>query len=140
MREASTSWNLEISSDHAAVLAQHPSTIRKLAPSLARTPFPASAQPSRSDRDRRMFSSSRTLSASHFDTHLFVKRLQENGLTRPQAEGLMSVLAEVIDESVRGMEGGLVSKADQEKVRLCLCTSLPGPLFLCYREAKWNAA
>lgn len=28
----------------------------------------------------------------------------------------MNVLAEVIDESIRGMEGGLVSKAEQEKV------------------------
>lgn len=55
--------------------------------------------------------------ASHFDTHLFVNKLQEQGLTHTQAEGVMNVLAEVIDESIRGMEGGLVSKAEQEKVR-----------------------
>jgi hypothetical protein len=54
--------------------------------------------------------------ASHFDTHLFVNKLQEQGLTHKQAEGVMNVLAEVIDESIRGMEGGLVSKAEQEKV------------------------
>lgn len=57
----------------------------------------------------------RRSSASHFDTHLFVNRLQAQGLTHTQAEGVMNVLAEVIDESIRGMEGGLVSKAEQEK-------------------------
>ena len=65
---------------------------------------------------RRAFSVARPMRASHFDTHLFVNRLQSEGLTRTQAEGVMNVLAEVIDESIRGMEGGLVSKAEQEKV------------------------
>lgn len=37
-------------------------------------------------------------------------------MTRQQAEGVMNVLAEVVDESVKGMEVGLVSKAEQEKV------------------------
>jgi hypothetical protein len=41
-------------------------------------------------------------------------------MTRNQAEGVMNVLAEVIDESVKGMEVGLVSKAEQEKVGLRL--------------------
>lgn len=58
--------------------------------------------------------------ASHFDTHLFVQRLEKQGMTRNQAEGVMNVLAEVIDESVKGMEVGLVSKAEQEKVGLGL--------------------
>ena len=29
----------------------------------------------------------------------------------------MTVLAEVVDESIKGMESGLVSRAEQEKVR-----------------------
>ena len=53
---------------------------------------------------------------SHFDTHLFVQRLEKHGMTRHQAEGVMTVLAEVVDESVKGMEASLVSKAEQEKV------------------------
>lgn len=42
----------------------------------------------------------------------------KNGMTREQAEGVMTVLAEAVDESVRGMEAGLVSKAEQEKVSI----------------------
>jgi hypothetical protein len=49
-----------------------------------------------------------------------VERLERNGMTRQQAEGVMNVLAEVVDESVKGMEVGLVSKAEQEKVSLGL--------------------
>jgi len=37
-------------------------------------------------------------------------------MTREQAEGVMTVLAEAVDESIRSMEAGLVSKAEQEKV------------------------
>ncbi|KAL7424944.1 Protein fmp32, mitochondrial [Cryptotrichosporon argae] len=54
---------------------------------------------------------------SHFDTHLFVERLQRHGMTRQQAEGVMVVLAEVVDESITGMESGLVSRAEMEKQR-----------------------
>lgn len=56
-----------------------------------------------------------------------MEKLEKNGMTREQAEGVMSVLAEVIEESIKGMEASLVSKAEQEKVcyfcvRYC-CTS-----------------
>ncbi|KAK4687684.1 hypothetical protein P7C73_g2438, partial [Tremellales sp. Uapishka_1] len=54
---------------------------------------------------------------SHFDTHLLVERLEKQGLTRVQAEGVMTVLAEVVDESIKGMEASLVSKVEQEKQR-----------------------
>jgi hypothetical protein len=48
-----------------------------------------------------------------------VQRLQkEGGLTRVQAEGVMTVLAEVVDESIKSLDSGLVSKAEQEKVCL----------------------
>lgn len=54
---------------------------------------------------------------AHFDTQLLVERLQQNGMTSEQAEGVMKVLAEAVDESVRNMEAGLVSKSEQEKQR-----------------------
>jgi len=51
----------------------------------------------------------------HFDTHHFVQRLERDGLTRPQAEGVMTAMAEVIDESIKNMASNMVTKADQEK-------------------------
>lgn len=66
-------------------------------------------------RSRRLHASSRA-QVSHFDTQLLVERLQKHGMTRQQAEGVMTVLADAVDESVHGMEAGLVSKAEQEKV------------------------
>ena len=53
----------------------------------------------------------------HFDTHHFVQRLEREGLNRQQAEGIMSAMADVIDESIRNMTSNMVTKADQEKVR-----------------------
>jgi hypothetical protein len=46
-----------------------------------------------------------------------VQRLEREGLNRQQAEGIMSAMAEVIDESIRNMTSNMVTKADQEKVR-----------------------
>lgn len=66
---------------------------------------------------RRPFSTSRTLSDFHFDTHHFVQRLEREGLNRAQAEGIMTAMAEVIDESIRNMTSNMVTKAEQEKVR-----------------------
>lgn len=54
----------------------------------------------------------------HFDTHHFVQRLEREGLNRAQAEGIMSAMAEVIDESIRNMTSNMVTKADHEKVCL----------------------
>jgi hypothetical protein len=54
----------------------------------------------------------------HFDTHHFVQRLEREGLNRAQAEGIMSAMAEVIDESIRNMTSNMVTKADHEKVRV----------------------
>ncbi|KAI0272631.1 DUF1640-domain-containing protein [Gloeopeniophorella convolvens] len=51
----------------------------------------------------------------HFDTHHFVQRLEREGLNRAQAEGIMSAMAEVIDESIRNMTSNMVTKADHEK-------------------------
>lgn len=64
----------------------------------------------------RTFASSRPLLDFHFDTHHFVQRLEREGLNRAQAEGIMSAMAEVIDESIRNMTSNMVTKAEQEKV------------------------
>ena len=64
----------------------------------------------------RTFFSSQPLSDFHFDTHHFVQRLEREGLNRAQAEGIMSAMAEVIDESIRNMTSNMVTKAEQEKV------------------------
>jgi hypothetical protein len=64
----------------------------------------------------RSFHSTNRLNEFHFDTHHFVQRLEREGLTRQQAEGVMNSIADVIDESIRNMSSNLVTKADQEKV------------------------
>jgi hypothetical protein len=66
----------------------------------------------------RLFSTSFSRSDFHFDTHHFVQRLEREGLNRAQAEGIMSAMAEVIDESIRNMTSNMVTKAEQEKVRI----------------------
>ncbi|KAG9003584.1 hypothetical protein FRB94_014548 [Tulasnella sp. JGI-2019a] len=61
-------------------------------------------------------SSSSKRQIHHFDTHSFVRRLEHEGLNRQQAEGIMSAIESVIDESIRNMTAGMVTKAQQEKV------------------------
>jgi len=56
-------------------------------------------------------------SGSHFDTHHFVQRLEREGFTRVQSEGVMAAMADVIDESIRNLSQNMVTKAQQEKVR-----------------------
>ncbi|KAJ7180491.1 hypothetical protein C8R46DRAFT_584662 [Mycena filopes] len=64
---------------------------------------------------RRTFTSTRPRNEFHFDTHHFVQRLEREGLNRAQAEGIMTAMAEVIDESIRNMTSNMVTKAEQEK-------------------------
>ena len=52
----------------------------------------------------------------HFDTHHFVQRLEREGLTRAQSEGIMAAMADVVDESIRNLTQNMVSKVQQEKV------------------------
>lgn len=74
----------------------------------------------------RLFSVSSMQQDFHFDTHHFVQRLEREGLNRAQAEGIMSAMAEVIDESIRNMTSNMVTKADQDKVSLvCALYALP---------------
>ena len=65
----------------------------------------------------RWLSTTRPRHDFHFDTHHFVQRLEREGLNSAQAEGIMSAMAEVIDESIRNMTANMVTKAEQEKVR-----------------------
>ncbi|GLB43456.1 putative protein of unknown function (DUF1640) [Lyophyllum shimeji] len=64
----------------------------------------------------RAFSVSHRRADFHFDTHHFVQRLEREGLNRAQAEGIMTAMAEVIDESIRNMTSNMVTKAEQEKL------------------------
>ncbi|OCF56452.1 mitochondrial protein [Kwoniella mangroviensis CBS 10435] len=100
-------------------LPSQPTTSRAgalLAMSIAR-PLPLFSTRLPHPLSNRSFSTSKPREISHFDTYLFVDKLEKNGMTRKQAEGVMSVLAEVVEESIKGMESGLVSKAEQEKQR-----------------------
>ena len=54
-----------------------------------------------------------------------MQRLEREGLNRAQAEGIMSAMAEVIDESIRNMTSNMVTKADQEKVCIHHTVCLP---------------
>ncbi|THH01779.1 hypothetical protein EW145_g6852 [Phellinidium pouzarii] len=81
----------------------------------SRSSHGASALASRRALRRRALHTARAARDFHFDTHHFVQRLEREGLNRAQAEGIMSAMAEVIDESARNMTGNMVTKADQEK-------------------------
>lgn len=98
----------------------HFSTSMSVAALLGRQ-FPL--RPSNVFAPHRLFTVTRAFRSSvpcldfHFDTHHFVQRLESEGLNRAQAEGIMSAMAEVIDESIRNMTSNMVTKAEQEKVR-----------------------
>ena len=47
-----------------------------------------------------------------------MQRLEREGLKREQAEGIMTAMAEVIDEAIRNMTSNMVTKSQQEKVCL----------------------
>jgi hypothetical protein len=66
---------------------------------------------------RLLHSSSPRAQQFHFDTHYFVKRLEEEGLSRKQAVGIMTALEDTIDESIKNMVANLVTRTEQEKVR-----------------------
>ncbi|KAH6612684.1 hypothetical protein C7974DRAFT_82870 [Boeremia exigua] len=65
---------------------------------------------------RRNFSaSSPRFKDHHFDTLKFVQRLKEEGFTDEQAEGMMRVLGDVIEESIQNLTRTMVLREDQEK-------------------------
>lgn len=65
-------------------------------------------------RVRCFHASSSTLNA-HFDSHQFISRLESQGLSRDQAEGLTSALEDVIDEAMKGLMAGLMTRSEMEK-------------------------
>ena len=52
------------------------------------------------------------------DTSEYVTKLEKQGLSRQQAESIIDTLEEVIEESVHNMQGNLVTRAEQDKVRV----------------------
>ncbi|KAL6706849.1 Protein fmp32, mitochondrial [Coniothyrium glycines] len=65
---------------------------------------------------RRDFSATATLAKDHhFDTLKFVQRMKEEGFTETQAEGMMRVLSDVIEESIQNLTRTMVLREDQEK-------------------------
>ncbi|KAF9357898.1 hypothetical protein BGX34_009153 [Mortierella sp. NVP85] len=54
-------------------------------------------------------------SGIHFDTHRFVEKLEAQGFTREQAEGIMNAVDEVITESMDNLTKNMVTRADQDK-------------------------
>jgi uncharacterized protein with von Willebrand factor type A (vWA) domain len=52
---------------------------------------------------------------SNFDSSRFVKMLQDEGLTQVEAEGLVSLISEVVDESTSITTKSLVNKKEQTK-------------------------
>lgn len=48
-----------------------------------------------------------------------MQRLEREGLSRQQAEGVVDALEEVIEESIRSMQVNLVTRAEQDKVSPC---------------------
>ena len=87
----------------------------------------------------RSFSHSSVLNDLHFDTHHFVQRLEREGLNKAQAEGIMSAMAEVIDESIRNMTSNMVTKADQEKV-LSVTSVMSCPVEIAWTESLHSAS
>ena len=53
----------------------------------------------------------------HFDTLKLVKRLEADGLTPEQSQGVLSALKDTIEESLKGATINMVTREDYEKVR-----------------------
>lgn len=65
--------------------------------------------------NRRAFRVHPPLFVAHFDSSEYVDRLEQQGLSRGQAEGLVSTLESVIEESMSNMRANLVTRAEQNK-------------------------
>jgi len=81
-----------------------------------RTGFcPKNPVPFNPRKDRLCFSSSSDTRSPYFDSHQFVTRLEKEGLSREQSEGLMVAIEQVIDESMKNLITGLVTRNEMEK-------------------------
>jgi hypothetical protein len=52
---------------------------------------------------------------TNFDSSRFVKLLQDEGFSQPEAEGLVLLISEVVDESLSSITKSLVTKNEQSK-------------------------
>ncbi|KAF2652240.1 DUF1640-domain-containing protein [Lophiostoma macrostomum CBS 122681] len=64
---------------------------------------------------RNFSATARTARDHHFDTLKFVQRLKDEGFTEEQAEAMMRVLSDVIEESIQNLTRTMVLREDQEK-------------------------
>ncbi|EGG12377.1 uncharacterized protein MELLADRAFT_89081 [Melampsora larici-populina 98AG31] len=64
---------------------------------------------------KRFFFKTSIHQSAHFDSHQFVTQLQKDGLSRDQAEGLILAIEQVIDQSIKGLITGLVTRNEIEK-------------------------
>ncbi|SGY45282.1 BQ5605_C001g00270 [Microbotryum silenes-dioicae] len=62
-----------------------------------------------------MHHTSRRTAQYYFDTADYVSRFEKHGLTPAQAEGVVDTLEDIIGESIRSMQGNLVTREEQEK-------------------------
>ncbi|KAI8935891.1 hypothetical protein NX059_007404 [Plenodomus lindquistii] len=108
---------------HAAsehrIARQHPQLSTKQAHSIRqwrqKSPQHASSV-SAAVAQRRNFSASTSQRKDHhFDTLKFVQRMKEEGFSEEQAEGMMRVLSDVIEESIQNLTRTMVLREDQEK-------------------------
>ncbi|GAA6020965.1 hypothetical protein JCM10207_003206 [Rhodosporidiobolus poonsookiae] len=72
-------------------------------------PLPARSSP------RSLHSSPVRLASHYFDTHSTVARLEQHGLSRVQAQGVVDTLEDVLQESMGELQAGLVSRAEHYK-------------------------
>ncbi|CAD6905018.1 unnamed protein product, partial [Tilletia controversa] len=115
--QASRPLSTSIHLSEAATRRTAPASL--FASSLSKLPTHRSARPDSSSRSSPSSSPFHTsaLTPYHFDTHHFVRRLQDSGMERPQAEALVESLADVIDESIRNLSEGMVAREEGEKWR-----------------------
>ncbi|KAF2108945.1 hypothetical protein BDV96DRAFT_615971 [Lophiotrema nucula] len=111
---------------HASPAASHAPTHRYRTfrtASQAGTPIQCAIQCSQASTALNAFSNARrgfsatarTARDHHFDTLKFVQRLKDEGFTEEQAEAMMRVLSDVIEESIQNLTRTMVLREDQEK-------------------------
>ncbi|CEH12006.1 Uncharacterized membrane protein [Ceraceosorus bombacis] len=65
----------------------------------------------------RAFSNTSSAHAAAFDTHALTTRLEATGLSPQQADVLVVALKDAVDESITGLESGLIRREEAERWR-----------------------
>ncbi|GAA5890525.1 hypothetical protein JCM5296_005073 [Sporobolomyces johnsonii] len=88
-------------------------TARMLRPAATLRPWPSATALA---RHARVFHSAPTPLAQHFfDTADYVHRLEQQGLTRKQADGVVDALEDIIDEAISNLQRSLVTRTEHYK-------------------------